>query len=75
MTHLYYVERQGMRGYLEGVRLRDNPYDRAISVEAHDAWMDGWLDASRARGRYVQSVLSARQQKNQAVASRNSAPQ
>jgi hypothetical protein len=64
-----------MRGYLEGITLGDNPYDRAISVEAHEAWMDGWLDASRARGRYVQSLLSARQQKNHAAASRNPAPQ
>jgi hypothetical protein len=64
-----------MRDYLEGIPLGHNPYDRAISVEAHEAWIDGWLDASRARGRYVQALLSAQQQKNHVAAVRNPAPQ
>ena len=73
MAHVYYVERQGMIDYLEGVPLSSNPYNRAISVEAHEAWVGGWLDASRARGRYVQSLFSDKQPKIHGSVDRNPA--
>lgn len=46
-----YIYQHGMRAYLEGVPLSGNPYNPALGIDAHEAWKDGWLDASRARGR------------------------
>jgi hypothetical protein len=59
MTHAY-VYQHGMRGYLEGIPLSGNPYNPAICIEAHEAWKDGWLDASRARGRLRALEIAAR---------------
>jgi hypothetical protein len=67
MTHIYYVEQQGMKDYLDGIPISRNPYDRSISVGAHEAWIDGWLDASRARGRYVETLESNRQRLRQGI--------
>jgi hypothetical protein len=53
MTHAYYVEEHGTRDYREGIPLSGNPYNPAIAVDAHEAWRTGWLEASRARGRYL----------------------
>jgi hypothetical protein len=49
-----------MRGYLEGIPLSGNPYNPVICIEAHEAWKDGWLDASRARGRLRALEIAAR---------------
>ncbi len=67
MTHAYYVEQQGMTDYIEGIPLSSNPYDPSISVEAHEAWIVGWLDASRARGRCVETLESDRQRLRQGI--------
>ena len=50
MTHAF-VYQDGMRSYVEGAPLSANPYNPAFSSEAYEAWKDGWLEASRARGR------------------------
>jgi hypothetical protein len=54
------IYQQGMRDYLRGIPLSGNPYNPAICMEAHDAWKDGWLDASRARGRLRALEMAAR---------------
>ena len=54
------VYQHGMRSYLNGVPLSGNPYNPAHSIDAHEAWKDGWLDASRARGRARASEIAAR---------------
>jgi hypothetical protein len=52
MTHAQ-IYQHGMNAYIEGVSLNGNPYNPTICIEAHEAWTDGWLDASRARGRFL----------------------
>ena len=59
MTHAS-IYQHGMRDYLEGIPLSRNPYDPVISIEAHEAWKDGWLDASRARGRLLALATAGR---------------
>jgi len=59
MTHAS-IYQHGMRDYLEGIPLSRNPFDRIISIEAHEAWRDGWLDASRARGRVLALEIAVR---------------
>ncbi len=53
---LGYVYEQGIKDYNEGIPLDRNPYNPAISASAHEAWKDGWLDASRARGRRLREL-------------------
>ena len=50
MTHAQTYQ-HGMKAFIEGSPLGGNPYDRVIELEFHDAWSDGWLNASRARRR------------------------
>jgi hypothetical protein len=54
-----YVYEHGSRDYNEGVSLSRNPYNPAGSPAAHEAWRDGWLDASRARGRRLRVLENA----------------
>ena len=53
-----YVYDHGARDYNEGISLSRNPYDPLASPGAHEAWRDGWLDASRARGRRLRVLES-----------------
>jgi hypothetical protein len=50
MTHGS-VYQLGAQACLVGLSLGLNPYNVAFSPEAHEAWKDGWLDASRGRRR------------------------
>jgi hypothetical protein len=50
MTHAC-IFQHGIRAYLEGLPLNGNPYNPASCFDEHEAWRDGWLDASRARER------------------------
>ena len=52
-----YIYEHGMNDYNEGIPLSSNPYHPALSTAAHEAWKDGWLDASRARGRRLRALL------------------
>jgi hypothetical protein len=54
------IYQHGMRAYLEGIPLSRNPYDRMISIVTHEAWRDGWLDASRSRRRILALEIAAR---------------
>jgi ribosome modulation factor len=49
MTHAQ-IYQHGMKAYIDGRPLSDNPYDQS-ALDAHEAWADGWLEASRARWR------------------------
>ena len=49
MTHAQ-VYQHGIKAFIDGNPLSDNPY-RLSCREAHEAWADGWLEASRARWR------------------------
>lgn len=51
---------QGVKAYLDSKLFSGNPYDAAIYPEAHDAWKDGWLDASRSRRRIHALEIAAR---------------
>ncbi|MGO9674203.1 MAG: hypothetical protein ACLPSF_08575 [Methylocella sp.] len=50
MTHAQ-IYQHGMKAYIAGDHLSDNPYDQTVCLEAHEAWTDGWREASRARWR------------------------
>ena len=51
-----YIYDYGMKDYNEGIPLSRNPYNPTLSTVAHEAWKDGWLDASRARGRRLRAL-------------------
>ena len=51
-----YIYEQGANDYNQGIPLSGNPYNPALSSVAHEAWRDGWLDASRARGRRLRAL-------------------
>ena len=67
MTHDYFVEEHGTRDYRDGIPLSGNPYNPALSVDAYEAWRTGWLEASRARGRYLQTLVADREPRRHAV--------
>jgi hypothetical protein len=45
------IYQHGVKAFLRATSLSGNPYDSAVNLEQHDAWEDGWLDASRSRSR------------------------
>jgi hypothetical protein len=51
-----YIYDHGTKAYNEGVPLSGNPFNPASSAAAHEAWRDGWLDASRARARRLRAL-------------------
>lgn len=51
-----YIYDHGSKAYNEGVPLSRNPHNPATSAGAHEAWRDGWLDASRARARRLRAL-------------------
>ena len=58
MTHAQ-IYQHGMKAYISGASLSDNPYDQS-AMDAHEAWADGWLEASRARWRIHALEIAAR---------------
>jgi hypothetical protein len=56
-AHIYEL---GTKAFLAGETLAFCPYDAISSSEAHDAWKDGWLDASRAHWRAHRFAIVAR---------------
>jgi hypothetical protein len=67
MTHAQ-IYQHGMKAYIAGDSLKDNPYDHDACFEAHEAWTDGWLEASRARWRLHALEIAARPQNRSARA-------
>jgi len=59
MTHAQ-IYQHGMKAYVDGHSLGGNPYDQSAHREAHKAWTDGWLEASRARWRIHALEIAAR---------------
>jgi ribosome modulation factor len=58
MTHAQ-IYQHGMKAYIAGAPLSDNPYDQS-ALDAHEAWADGWLEASRARWRIHALEIASR---------------
>jgi ribosome modulation factor len=50
MTHAQ-IYQNGIKAYIDGRSLGDNPYDQSANWEAYEAWTEGWREASRARCR------------------------
>jgi ribosome modulation factor len=42
---------RGIKAFLDGIPLADNPYNGSVCVETRAAWSDGWHDASHASWR------------------------
>jgi ribosome modulation factor len=59
MTHAQ-IYQNGIKAYIDGRSLRDNPYDQSACREACEAWTEGWLEASRARWRIHALEIAAR---------------
>ena len=54
------IYQHGVKAYQNSKLLNANPYNSGLYPEAHDAWVDGWLYASRARRRTHAFEIAAR---------------
>jgi hypothetical protein len=54
------IYQNGIKAYIDGRSLRDNPHDQSGCPEANAAWSEGWLEASRARCRIHALEIAAR---------------
>ena len=61
----------GMEACLAGKTLAGCPYDCAICSETHDAWKDGWLDASCAHCRMHNFAIAAHRHAKTSMLSAN----
>ena len=55
------VYQHGMKAFIDGHPLGDNPYLLACA-EAHEGWANGWLDASHSRWRTHALEIAGRPQ-------------
>jgi ribosome modulation factor len=54
------IYQSGIKAYIDGRSLKDNPYDNCGNHDACEAWTEGWLEASRARCRIHALEIAAR---------------
>ena len=54
------IYQSGIKAYIDGRSLKDNPYDPSANHDAYEGWTEGWLEASRARCRIHALEIAAR---------------
>jgi ribosome modulation factor len=74
MTHAQ-IYQHGMKAYIDGHALTDNPYTQSACCEAREAWTDGWREASRARWRIHAAETAARPHMKPSIRAANLSPQ
>ncbi len=66
-AHIYAL---GMKADLAGKTLAGCAYNSVICSEAHEAWTDGWLDASSAHCRMQKFAIAAQRHAKTSMLSR-----